>query len=106
MTWHDCDGKQLSIGDPVTLVGPIAGRTALGMHKHGEILGFGRIYVYVRIDDGTGYKVAERVSVRPDDVRYGHHGYPRTEDRLQVLVLIALKPTSSKSFVSDRSAAS
>lgn len=83
--WRDCDGNELSIGDRVTLVGPIAGRDVLGRSKHGAVVGFGRINVQVIIDEAAGIMAGERVAVAPHNLRHGHHGHQRFEDQLQSL---------------------
>jgi hypothetical protein len=83
--WRDCDGNKPSIGDPVTLVGAIAGRDVLGGSEHGSVIGFGRINVQVLIDEGAGSMAGERVPVAPSNLQHGHHGYQRLEDQLQSL---------------------
>ena len=60
MAWRDCDGNELSIGDPVTLVGPIAGREVLGRGKHGSAVEFSHVDVQVLIDRETGSMAGER----------------------------------------------
>ncbi|MFD6395571.1 hypothetical protein [Nocardia sp. NPDC060249] len=83
--WLDADGRNLAIGDPVTLVGAIAGRAHLGRGKHGAVAGFGRKYVQVVIDSGAHYMAGEQVTVEPGDLLYGHSGYQNHSDKIRVI---------------------
>lgn len=84
MTWCDCEGREIAIGDPVTFIGPISHHTHLGRHKHGAIVGFGQRYVRVVIDSKAERMAGDEVTVDPGNLLYGHHGYQNLSDRNRV----------------------
>lgn len=79
---RDGDGRDLQIGDPVTLYyGGIANRGYVGTNSHGSVTGFGRVNIQVRISDSRSMDlIGTAVPVPGSHLKYGHVGYVRAAD--------------------------
>lgn len=70
----DSQGRELAVGDPVTLTGDVH-RRRYGRRSHGTVSNFGSVLVHVRISDSSVESmIGQVVPVQPGDLQYGHHG--------------------------------
>ena len=81
---RDRDGRDLKVGDPVTLYyGGIANRRHLGQKSRGNVTGFGTTNVQVRLTDSRHENlIGTTVPVPGAHLKYGHIGYVRAADEL------------------------
>jgi hypothetical protein len=81
---RDHDGRVLGVGDLVTLqYGGIANRGRVGANSRGEVTGFGRVNLRVRISDSSSDDlIGTTVAVPGAHLKYGHVGFVRALDRM------------------------
>lgn len=82
---RDCNGRDLAIGDPVTVSGEIAkGGRGYGRRSHGTVVSIGPVNVKVQITHSEWEGLSgQAVPVRGEHLKHGHVGHVRLGDAMR-----------------------
>lgn len=85
---RDRHGRSLALEDPVTVKASFDRESSRYIRAHGTVVSFGTKRVLIRITRGSSeYLDGQEARILPEDLEYGHHGTPRTEDQMAETML-------------------